>query len=588
MIGTAKLLIVDPDPASRRASADLLESAGWSVDAAETDFVRFRDELEGLDLAAYGLVLLDAGNAGSGADAVLADLHRKDPQLPILQIMQREHDAGDGDTAADAFLIRPFDRRELLSLVRTLVRLRETRRAAHENETWLQLAQDADGLAVMEVGLLTQGLRWSPKFSEIFQLPAEGGPEIIRQRIHPEDLPSFIADYESYLKSGEPLERDFRISLPDGTIRWIAARGKLIKDALGRAERMLFLSSDITERKESELQNAQLAAIVASSIDAIVSIDFDDRVRTWNRGAEQLFGYKAEEILGQPADILVPEDQRAERAVFMQRLKAGEPIEYQTLRRRKDGQLLNVWIRGATVRGPNGDFRSGSLIIRDVTAQHRHEEHVLFLMRELTHRSKNLLAVIQAMARQTLSHLTTPEDFVARFSERLSGLAGSHDLLSSDDWAGASLVQLIRSQLQPFGDLFGSRIFLEGQDVFLRPEAAQNIGIALHELSTNAAKFGALSVPEGSVTVAWKFVPDSQGGRRLNLVWEERGGPPVVAPDHKGFGHMVMERITGAALGGQSKVQFAANGVNWHLDVPAAGVIRSKDENEPRPDAGSI
>jgi two-component sensor histidine kinase len=192
------------------------------------------------------------------------------------------------------------------------------------------------------------------------------------------------------------------------------------------------------------------------------------------------------------------------------------------------------------------------------------------------------------MARQTLSHLTTPEDFVARFSERLSGLAGSHDLLSSDDWAGASLVQLIRSQLQHFGDLFGSRIFLEGQDVFLRPEAAQNIGIALHELSTNAAKFGALSVPEGSVTVAWKFVPDSQGGRRLNLVWEERGGPPVVAPDHKGFGHMVMERITGAALGGQSKVQFAANGVNWHLDVPAAGVIRSKDENEPRPDAGSI
>jgi PAS domain S-box-containing protein len=588
MIGTAKLLVVDPDPASRQACVDLLESAGWSVDAVEADFAHFRDELQGLNLAAFGLVLLDAGEAGSGADAVLADLLRKDPHLPILQTLKRKRDVDDGEIAADALLVRPFERRELLSIVRTLVRLRETRRAADESETWRHLAQDAGGLALMELGLLTGRVRWSPKFSEIFQLPVEGDPEIIRQRVHPEDLPSLIADYETYLQSGEPLERDFRISLPDGTIRWIAARGKLVRDALGRAARMLFLSSDITERKETELQNAQLAAIVASSIDAIVSIDFDDRVRTWNRGAEQLFGYKAEEILGQPADILVPEDQRAERAVFMQRLKAGEPIEYQTLRRRKDGQLLNVWIRGATVRGPNGAFRSGSLIIRDVTAQHRHEEHVLFLMRELTHRSKNLLAVIQAMARQTLSHLTTPEDFVARFSERLSGLAGSHDLLSSDDWAGAFLVQLIRSQLQPFGDLFGSRIFLEGQDVFLRPEAAQNIGIALHELSTNAAKFGALSVPEGSVTVAWKFVPDSHGGRRLNLLWEERGGPPVVAPDHKGFGHMVMERITGAALGGQSKIQFASNGIRWHLDVPAAGVIRGKDENEPRPDAGTI
>ncbi|MGO9023513.1 MAG: PAS domain S-box protein [Beijerinckiaceae bacterium] len=588
MIETARLLVIDPDPASRRARVDLLESAGWSVDAAETDFAHFRKELDRMDLATCGLVLLDAGDAGSGANTVLAGLRRKDPHLPILQIAQREHDAGTGEISADALLIRPFDRRELLSLVTTLVRLRAARRAADESETWLQLAQEAGGLALVEMCLPNRSARWSPKFAEIFRLPAAGDTENIRQRIHPEDLPHLIADYETHRRSGEPLECDFRICLPDGTIRWIAARGKVVRDAVGRADRMLFFGSDITERKESELQNAQLAAIVASSIDAIVSVGFDNRVMTWNRGAEQLFGYKAEEILGRPADVLVPEDRRAERAALMRRLHAGESIEYHTSRRRKDGQLLNVWIRGAPVLTPNGSLCCGSLIIRDVTAQHRREEHVSFLMRELTHRSKNLLAVIQAMARQTMSHLTTPEDFVARFSERLSGLAGSHDLLSSDDWVGASLVQLIRSQLQPFGDLFGSRVFLEGQDVFLRPEAAQNIGIALHELSTNAAKFGALSGPEGSVTVAWKFVPDSQGGRRLNLLWEERGGPPVRVPDHKGFGHMVMDRITGAALGGQSKVHFAPDGVTWRLDAPAAGVIRGKDDNEPRPNAGSI
>jgi two-component sensor histidine kinase len=170
--------------------------------------------------------------------------------------------------------------------------------------------------------------------------------------------------------------------------------------------------------------------------------------------------------------------------------------------------------------------------------------------------------------------LATPEEFVVRFSERLSGLAGSHDLLSSDDWAGASLAQLIRSQLQHYSDLFGSRIHLDGPDLILRPEAAQNIGIALHELTANAAKFGALSVSQGTVTVSWQLKTDENNGRRMQMLWEERGGPPVAPPSHKGFGHMVMDRITGQALGGTSLALFAADGVCWTLDVPAASVIR--------------
>jgi PAS domain S-box-containing protein len=584
MIGATKLLTVGTNPASRRAVAELLRSAGWNVEANDDDPAVFRKKLQGfgqgLDLASFGVAVIDL-DAMPSVDKILKELRRKDPHLPILQITARAKDAGGTEMAADALLIRPFEGEELLSLVRMLVRLREARQAADESETWLQLAQEAGGLAVMEMRLLVGQARWSPKFAEIFQLPPDAvDPGLIAQRVHPEDLPRLRKEYEINLQRGEPFERDFRICLPDGCIRWIAMRGKFGRDASGRAERILFLTSDITARKEAELQNAQLAAIVSSSIDAIVSVDFADRIRTWNRGAEQLFGYQAAEVLGGPASFLVPSDLLEERAILMQRLASGETIEYHTLRRRKDGQVLNVWIRGAPVRSVNGALAGGSLIIRDVTAQHRHEEHVRFLMRELTHRSKNLLAVIQAMARQTLSHQTSPEDFVARFSERLSGLAGSHDLLSSDDWAGASLVQLIRSQLQHYGDLFGERIFLEGPDLFLRPEAAQNIGIALHELSTNAAKFGSLSVPEGKVTISWSFVLNEQGERRLHLIWAERGGPSVIVPDHKGFGHMVMHRITGPALGGQSHMQFESGGVTWHLDVPVADVIRHKDEND--------
>jgi PAS domain S-box-containing protein len=584
MIGAAKLLTVDTNPASRRAVAELLRSAGWNVEANDDDPAVFRKKLQGLgqglDLASFGVAVIDL-DAMPGVDEILKELRLKDPHLPILQITARAKDAGGTEMAADALLIRPFEGAELLSLVRMLIRLREARQAADESETWLQLAQEAGGLAVMEMRLLTGQARWSPKFAEIFQLPPDAvAPGLIARRVHPEDLPRLRKEYEINLQRGEPFEGDFRICLPDGSTRWIAMRGKFGKDASGRAERILFLTSDITPRKEAELQNAQLAAIVSSSIDAIVSVDFADRIRTWNRGAERLFGYQAAEVLGGPASFLVPPDLLEERSSLMQRLASGETIEYHTLRRRKDGQMLNVWIRGAPVRSVNGALAGGSLIIRDVTAQHRHEEHVRFLMRELTHRSKNLLAVIQAMARQTLSHQTSPEDFVARFSERLSGLAGSHDLLSSDDWAGASLVQLIRSQLQHYGDLFEERIFLEGPDLFLRPEAAQNIGIALHELSTNAAKFGSLSVPEGKVTISWSFALNEQGERRLHLIWAERGGPSVITPDHKGFGHMVMHRITGPALGGQSYMQFEPGGVTWHLDVPVADVIRHKDEND--------
>jgi PAS domain S-box-containing protein len=583
----AKLLVVGALTTSRQATTDVLRSAGWDVEAVDGDFAVFGKQVHDLDLASFGAAVLDV-DAIPASEEIFKELRRRDSHLPILEITERLRQRGTNE-AADAVLFRPFEDLEISGLVFVLTQLRDARHAAEESETWLQLAREAGGLAVMEMALATGKARWSPKFSEIFQLPPDArDARLIEQRVHPEDLPRLRAQYEANLHRGEPFERDFRISLPNGAIRWIALRGKFGKDAFGRAERILFLASDITARKESELQNAQLAAIVASSIDAIVSIDFDDRIRTWNSGAERLFGYRADEVLGERADFFVPPGLVEERASLMQRLASGETIEYHTLRRRKDGQVLNVWIRGAPVRSANGGLAGGSLIIRDVTAQHRHEEHVRFLMRELTHRSKNLLAVIQAMARQTLSHLTSPEDFVARFSERLSGLAGSHDLLSSDDWAGASLVQLIRSQLQHYSDLFEERILLDGPDLFMRPEAAQNIGIALHELSTNAAKFGALSVPEGEIKISWAFALDDRGEQRLHLTWEERDGPPVVAPDHKGFGHMVMDRITGPALGGQSKITFAPHGITWQLDVPVADVIRRKDKDDRWRDAGAL
>lgn len=573
-----KLLVVDHDSSSRDAKVRLLEKAGFKVGAVDTPHAA----LQRLEIEVFDLLIMDTRTLKANDPAIYTKIKERSPSTLILQIARATDDEEDSvDPSVDGLLHDRFEPYELITHVRSLLRLHRTRIALRDAEARMQLVQDAGELAVADCDLVTGRALWSHKFGELFQLPPEAADKRFRfdailNVIHKDDRAGLVSRYRSLLRKGGQFERDFRIHLSDNTIGWINARGSFFKGTSGRVERILCLCFDITERKQAEQRNAQLAAIVASSIDAIVSVDFNDAILTWNRGAEQLFGYAAKEVLGKKADVIVPSALIEERATIMRRLFGGEAIEYQTRRRHKDGQMIDVWIRGAPVRSFEGNLFGGSLIIRDITAQKQREEHVRFLMRELTHRSKNLLAVIQAMARQSLSQQTSPEEFVVRFSERLSGLAGSHDLLSNDDWAGASLVQLIRSQLQHYSDLFDTRIRLEGQDLVLRPEAAQNIGIALHELSTNAAKFGALSVAEGTVTLSWGIVPDGDNSPRMHLHWKEQGGPAVVLPAHKGFGRMVMDRIAGQALGGQSKATFAPDGVSWELDVPARAVIRDK------------
>jgi PAS domain S-box-containing protein len=581
MDNTAKLLVVDRDPASRCARLRLLEEAGLNASAAEPE----NAALQGFE--PFDLVILDALDGAT--PAFCTAVKEQNPSTSILCIARTKEDvAPTVHAAADGFLLEPIQPSEFITLVGALLRLHQTKSQLRDTEARLRLIEEAGGLAVVDYDLVTGRTSWSEQFAQMFQLPPDAAEkglkfDAILNLVHEDDKATLLEDYRRLPRDGGQFEHDFRIRRADETVVWVNARGSFIEGAAGRIERVLCLCSDITERKQAESRNAQLAAIVASSIDAIVSIDFIDRIRTWNHGAEQLFGFAANEVLGRKGDFFVPPDLVEDREKAVRQLLDGEAVEYQTRRLHKNGQSIDVWIRGAPMRRTDGSLFGASFIIRNVTAQKQREEHVRFLMRELTHRSKNLLAVIQAMARQSLLLHTAPEEFVARFSERLNGLAGSHDLLLSDDWAGASLIQLIRSQLQHYDDLFDTRIHLEGTDLILRPEAAQNIGIALHELSTNAAKFGALSVEGGTVTVSWTIVTAEDNERRMQLRWKERSGPPVILPAHKGFGRMVMDRIAGQALGGHSKSIFAPDGVCWELDVPARAVIREKAEAETIP-----
>jgi PAS domain S-box-containing protein len=213
------------------------------------------------------------------------------------------------------------------------------------------------------------------------------------------------------------------------------------------------------------------------------------------------------------------------------------------------------------------------IVIRDITDSKRHEEHLNLLMREVHHRAKNMLTVVQAISNQTAAK--SPKDFLARFTERLRALSANQDLLVRNKWGGVDIADLAQAQLAAFADLMGSRIAMRGPKLRFNAEAAQAVGLALHELATNASKYGALSTETGSVEVCWRL-----DGDVFAMSWTERGGPPVSAPTHRGFGSTVVNAMAKRSVQGEVRLDYAPSGVVWTLTCPSANALEAA-EGEP-------
>ena len=213
------------------------------------------------------------------------------------------------------------------------------------------------------------------------------------------------------------------------------------------------------------------------------------------------------------------------------------------------------------------------------------EAHVRLIMRELSHRSKNLLAIVLAIARQTSRHTTSFEEFESRFNSRIQALADAHDLLVEQQWSGAYLDDLVRAQLAAFGM---EKVTCRGERTMLRTEAVQNVALALHELATNASKYGALSVAEGKIDIDWVRETAESGERNLRFTWRESGGPPAIAPSKKGFGCFVLERVTVNALG-EGKLEFNPDGLVWTCIIKPEHLIDGDGASEaaPKPQAAA-
>jgi two-component sensor histidine kinase len=295
----------------------------------------------------------------------------------------------------------------------------------------------------------------------------------------------------------------------------------------------------------------------------------------WACGAG-LFGQADAAVAGRTdGELLAPAAAEALTRIKLQVLADGEP-RHTVLHLTEPAPERWLAVHVQPMQDLSGRVTGVLAACHEITVYKAAEKRTTLLMREMAHRSKNILAVTEAMARQSLAYSSSLEDFSERFSARLHSLAGSHDLLTRRDWEGAHLRDLLRSQLGHYLQGDPPQITVDGPEVFLVATAIPYLGLALHELSTNAAKHGALSAAGGQVTIAWELHRDADGKERLRLSWIEAGGPPVVAPSRRGFGTDVTKRIVSRALRGDVTLDFAPGGIVWRLDVSTDNLIEQQ------------
>lgn len=379
--------------------------------------------------------------------------------------------------------------------------------------------------------------------------------------ISPDQCPMAIA-----LKEARPVRgAELIVERPDGRRANVIPYPTPLFDRNGRLTGAVNMLVDVTEKHQAYLHSAYLASIVASSDDAIIGKTLDGIVTSWNAGATRIFGYEAHEMLGQHITRIVPPELHGEEEEVLAKLRRGERIEhYETVRVAKDGRQIDISLTVSPIRDRFGRIVGASKISRDITERKRSEEMQRLLIGELNHRVKNTLATVQSMASQTVHSAKSPGDFMTSFMGRLRALAQTNTILTQTSWQGADIQEIIRHQLLLGGE-DDSQISLDGPTVVLDPQAALHLALVVHELGTNARKYGALSTPAGRLSICWAV--RRNGGETLLLSWREGGGPRVSKPTEQGFGTTLIHQSL-SAHDGEVILEYPPEGVTCEIRLP--------------------
>jgi PAS domain S-box-containing protein len=311
-------------------------------------------------------------------------------------------------------------------------------------------------------------------------------------------------------------------------------------------------------------------AIIESSDDAILSKDLEGLILSWNQGAERLFGFTSEEAVGRPVTIIIPVDRMDEEPTILEKIHRGERIEhFETVRQRKDGSFVDISLTISPIRNSRGKIVGASKIARDITELKKAREQQRLLLREMSHRVRNLFALSGSIVGLSARLAKSPRELAETTRARLSALARAHALTFSDGFGDAvrqptTLQSLVRTIVAPFDESEHPRIAVSGIDAVVSGSAVTSLALLLHEFATNAAKYGALSTDAGSVNVV--FAGEGDG---ILAHWTERGGPPVAAPNGgSGFGDVLSRIAVSDQLGGEIVRDWRPGGLAIRLFVP--------------------
>ena len=399
-------------------------------------------------------------------------------------------------------------------------------------------------------------------------------------RLPAPDSDEILAAKRGVLQTGQPADVEAFYAMPGGSILFSFH----IDPTFGpdnKVDGIMCAAIDVTRIRSLESEQQRLTAELGTTLQRYetalrgsnVTVFTHDRALRYTSISNPMFGREVKEIVGRTDDEIIPAENRpAIVALKREALESGQPQDGE-IRLNEDGSIRWYDLHVEPLHDVSGAMVGLTCAAVDVTGRKEGEAHLRLLMRELTHRSKNLLAVIQAMARQTARHVGSIDSFLEQFGARLQALARSHDLLVQEEWHGVPLAELIRSQLAPYLDRAASQIVVEGPSVMLRPEAAQSLGLALHELAINAVKYGALSTLAGRISITWTWQPRHEPPA-VQILWAELGGPKVDAPAQRGFGSLVVERNLARALEADVELIFRTEGVRCRITIPLAQLSR--------------
>jgi PAS domain S-box-containing protein len=460
-------------------------------------------------------------------------------------------------------------------------------RRRHESEVeareaGLQETLAAGGVLAFEWEPPTDEVRRSKNSAQILGIDAQDrvtGNSFFA-RLHPDDRARYGALVSGLSRDNPAFSITYRFMCPDGRERWLEENSKAEFDAAGRLARLKGLAVDITERRRAEEEQRALMAELRDSegrmraifntvVDGIITIDEKGTIETFNPAAASIFGYSAEDVVGRNINMLMPEPYRGEHHSYLNNyLTTGRAkiigVGRAVTGQRKDGTIIpiDLAISEMTVAGR----RMFTGVVRDITERKRAEERQKLLIAELDHRVKNVLARVAAVTESTRYDSGSTDEFVRALEGRIQSMAAAHGLLSQNGWQGVSLGVLVRNQLAPYAT--DGNVTISGADVVLTAAATQAIAMVLHELVTNAAKYGALSLPGGRVSISWERNSNDAKRSLLRIDWHELGGPPISGAIQSGYGTSLIRDLIPHELGGSVDLAFAPDGACCWIEVP--------------------